>query len=75
MYAGTIVDAPKRSFYYAANTASHSAGAFAPSMHSLPRLTWPLWIRRSNSIPAMVIAVVLNRLRPCNGPSRSSTPR
>ena len=63
------------SFYYAANTAFQTAGVLLSLRHSPPRLNWPLWIRRSSSMPEIVIAAVLNRLKPSIGPSRSFTPR
>jgi hypothetical protein len=61
--------------YYAANAAFHTAGAVLSLRRNARRSNWPLWIRRSSSTPAMVIAAVLNHLNPSIGPMRSFTPR
>src|SRR5208282_95461 len=68
-------DLRQGSFYAAASTAFQTAGVLPSLRHSLPRLNCLLWIRRSNSMPAIVTAAVLNRLKPSIGPMRSLTPR
>ena len=62
-------------FYYAASTALQTAGVLLSLMRNPRRSNWPLWMRRSSSMPAMVIAAVLNHLKPSIGPMRSFTPR
>ena len=62
-------------FYYAASTAFQIAGVLLSLRRNPRRSNWPLWMRRSSSIPAMVIAAVLNHLKPNIGPMRSFTPR
>jgi hypothetical protein len=64
-----------RLVYRAASTAFQTAGALHSLTHSLPRLNCPLWIRRNSSMPAIVIAAVLNYLNPSVGSMRSFTPR
>jgi hypothetical protein len=49
---------------YAANAAFHMADAVLSLRRNERRSNWPLWIRRSSSTPAMVIAAVLNHLNP-----------
>ncbi len=61
--------------YRAASTAFQTAGALRSLTHSLPMLNCPLWIRRNSSMPAIVIAAVLNHLNPSIGSMRSFTPR
>ena len=67
--------APQLAVYYAANAAFQTAVTLLASRDRLPRLNWPFWIRRDNSMPAMVIAAVRIRLKPSIGPIRSFTPR
>ena len=62
-------------YHRAARTAFQIAGAVLSLRPSLPRLNCPLWTRRSSSMPAIVIAAVLNHLKPSIGPMRSFTPR
>jgi hypothetical protein len=50
-------------------------GALLLLGRSWRRLNYSLWIRRSNSMPAIVIAAVSNRLNPSIGPMRDFTPR
>ena len=64
-----------RLFYYAANTAFQTAGVLLSLRRNLPRLNWPLLIRRTNSMPAITIDAVVNHLKPSIGPMRSFTPR
>jgi len=61
--------------YGAASTAFQTAGALRSLRNSLSRLNCPLWIRRNSSMPAIVIAAVLNHLNPSIGSMRSFTPR
>jgi hypothetical protein len=65
----------RRLLYRAASTAFQTAGALRSLTHSLPMLNCPLWIRRKSSMPAIVIAAVLNHLNPSIGSMRSFTPR
>ena len=60
-------------FYYAANTAFQTAcvGVILSLRRNRPRLSCPLWIRRSSSIPAITIAAVVHHLKPSIGPMRS----
>ena len=62
-------------FYYAASTAFQTAGVLLSLRRNPPRSNWPLWIRRSSSMPAITIAAVVNHLKPSIGPMRSFTPR
>ena len=50
---------PQLAFYYVANAAFQTAGTSLASRRNLPRLNWPCWMRRDNSMPAMVIAAVV----------------
>jgi hypothetical protein len=61
--------------YGAPSTAFQTAGALRSVRHSLSSVNCPLWIRRNSSMPAMVIAGVLNHLNPSIGSMRSFTPR
>ena len=61
--------------YRAANITFQTAGALRSLTHSPPMLNCPLWIRRDSSMPAIVIAAVLNHLNPSIGSMRSFTPR
>jgi hypothetical protein len=61
--------------YGAASTAFQTAGALRSLRNSLSRLNCLLWIRRNSSMPAIVIAAVLNHLNPSIGSMRSFTPR
>jgi hypothetical protein len=60
---------------YAAKAAFHTSDAVLSLRRNARRSNWPLWIRRSSSTPAIVIAAVLNHLNPSIGPMRSFTPR
>jgi len=65
----------KRQLCYASSTAFQTAGVLLSLTRNPPRLNWPLWIRRSSSIPAMTVFAVLNHLKPSIGARRSFTPR
>ena len=54
----------KRIPYRLNRTAFHMAGAAAYFRPSLARSNWPLRIRCVNSMPEIVIAALLNRLKP-----------
>ena len=61
--------------YSAASTAFQMAGALRSLRHGLSRLNCPLWMPRNSSMPAIVIAPVLNHLNLSIGSMRSFTPR
>jgi hypothetical protein len=60
-------------FYAAASIAFQTAGVLLSLRCNLPRVKCPLRIRRSSSMPAIVAAAVLHRLKPSIGPIRSFT--
>ena len=61
--------------YGAASTAFQMSGALRSLRNSLSRLNCSLWIRRNSSMPAIMMAAVLNHLNPSIGWMRSFTPR
>jgi hypothetical protein len=60
---------------YAASTAFQIAGAVGFLRWKCPRPNCPLRIRRSSSIPAMVVAAQSKSLKPSIGPVRDLMPR
>ena len=73
-FAPTTAALEPKSFHYAASTAIQTAGMALSFRRNGRRLNWPLWIRRNNSTPAMVISAVLNPSQPSIGNNRDFMP-
>ena len=58
------------SLHQVESTALQTAGAARPWTPRRPSANWPFRMRCSSSMPAIVIAAVLNRLKPSIGPMR-----
>ncbi|MEA3115162.1 MAG: hypothetical protein QOG58_4961, partial [Caballeronia sp.] len=50
--------------YWAERTASQTVGVAVSSRSSVARLNWPLRMRWISSIPEIVVAALLNHLKP-----------